>query len=227
MGVKRGPHDSFVSLTKGTPVIILASASPRRKDILAELGLDLAISPSDIDERRRENETPTELVERLAREKALACYENTGNMGSQDVVIAADTIVWLEDEVLGKPRSVSDAKAMLMRLSGAEHSVSTGVCLVLKGKDAEPVVHSFVETTHVRFYELSQEEVDSYIATGEAMDKAGAYGIQGQARLFVRAINGDYYNVVGLPVARTIRELAALSPAFALLPESLMRQSHC
>lgn len=206
-------------------MIILASASPRRKDILAELGLDLVVAPSDIDERRREAETPLELVERLAREKALACYVNTSEMGPRDVVIAADTIVWMEDEVLGKPRSVSDAKVMLARLSDAEHCVSTGVCLALKGQSSESIVHSFVETTRVHFYDLSEDEIASYVATGEAMDKAGAYGIQGRARLFVRAIEGDYYNVVGLPVARLVRELTALSPAFASLPQQLMSLS--
>ena len=205
-------------------MILLASASPRRKDILAALGLDLVVSPSDIDERRKENETPLALVERLARDKALACYANTNEMGPQDVVIAADTIVWDKDEVLGKPRDDSEAAAMLMRLSGTEHGVSTGVCLVLKGESAEPIVRSFVETTRVLFYDLTEGEISSYVATGEARDKAGAYGIQGRARLFVRAINGDYYNVVGLPVARTIRELARLSPAFATLPERLIRK---
>ena len=210
---------------KGTPMILLASASPRRKDILAELGLDLVVSPSDIDERRREGESPRELVERLAREKALACRANAGDLGPQDVVVAADTIVWVEDEVLGKPRSTSDAKTMLARLSGAEHCVSTGVCLLLEDEDSAPVIRSFVETTRVRFYDLSEDEIASYVATGEPMDKAGAYGIQDRARLFVRAIDGDYYNVVGLPVARLVRELQALSPAFATLPERLMRQS--
>ena len=209
---------------KGLSVIILASASPRRKDILAELGLDLVISPSDIDERQRESEGPLTLVERLSRDKALACLANVRDLGSQDVVIAADTIVWTGEEVLGKPRNASDATAMLMKLSGAAHNVSTGVCLVLKGESSEPVVRSFVETTRVVFYDLSENEIASYVATGEAMDKAGAYGIQGRARLFVRAIDGDYYNVVGLPVARTIRELAHLSPAYATLPERLIRQ---
>ena len=210
---------------KGTPVIILASASPRRKDILAELGLDLVISPADIDEQRRAAEKPLTLVERLAREKALACYANTNDLKSQDVIIAADTIVWAGDEVLGKPKSTSDAKSMLMRLSGDEHCVSTGVCLVRRDEDSEPIVRSFVETTRVRFYDLSEDEISAYVATGEAMDKAGAYGIQDRARLFVRAIEGDYYNVVGLPVARTIRELATLSPTFETLPERIIRHS--
>ena len=205
-------------------MIILASASPRRKDILEELGLDLVVSPSDINEQRKESEAPLALVERLAQEKALACYADVNNMNSLDVVIAADTIVWDEDEVLGKPRNASEATAMLMRLSGSEHCVSTGVCLVLRGENSEPVVRSFVETTRVCFYDLSENEIASYVATGEAMDKAGAYGIQGRARIFVRAIDGDYYNVVGLPVARMIRELARLSPAFATLPERLIRQ---
>ena len=206
-------------------MIFLASASPRRRDILAKLGLEFAVSPADIDERRRDDETPLELVERLARDKALACYANASDLQPQDVVIAADTIVWTGDDVFGKPSDAADAREMLERLSDNDHSVSTGVCLVLAGEDAGPVVHSFVETTRVRFYDLSEEEIASYIATGEPMDKAGAYGIQDRARLFVRAIDGDYYNVVGLPVARLVRELASLSPALATLPERLIRQS--
>ncbi len=206
-------------------MILLASASPRRRDILADLGLGFVIAPADIDEQRMEGETPLFLVERLARDKALACYSNANDLKPQDVVIAADTIVWTGDDVFGKPRDTADARAMLLRLSGAEHNVSTGVCLILKTEDAEPVVHSFVETTRVFFYDLSEDEVASYIATGEPMDKAGAYGIQDRARLFVRAIDGDYCNVVGLPVARLIRTLSTLSPAFATLPERLIRQS--
>ena len=207
-------------------MLILASASPRRRELLAELGLKPAIAPADIDEHRLEGESPLELVERLAREKALACCAYHDALKPQDVVIAADTIVWTGNEVFGKPQDETDARAMLERLSDSEHCVSTGVCLALRKEGPEPIVRSFVETTRVSFYALSENEIDSYIATGEPMDKAGAYGIQDRARLFVRAIEGDYYNVVGLPIARTVRELASLSPAFTGLLETLIRRSH-
>lgn len=207
-------------------MLILASASPRRREILADLGLEPAIAPADVDEQRLDGESPLELVERLARDKARACYASRKDLRHEDVIIAADTIVWTGNEVFGKPGDVADAKAMLKRLSNNTHCVSTGVCLTIKDESPTPVMRSFVETTHVRFYDLTEGEIDSYVATGEPMDKAGAYGIQDRARLFVRAIEGDYYNVVGLPVARMVRELSSLSPGFAGLPERLMRHSH-
>lgn len=195
--------------------MILASASPRRAELLERAGIYLHIRPADIDETRLEGESPTELVERLAREKAHAAFGNHDDYVRDMSLLAADTIVWTDDgEVLGKPADPGDACRMLRDLSGRTHHVSTGVCIMLDPwpEEAEPVETSFVETTDVTFYDLTDEEIAAYVATTEPLDKAGAYGIQGTGRLLVRKIDGDYYNVVGLPVARVIRELARLIP---------------
>lgn len=195
--------------------MILASASPRRAELLERAGIYLHIRPADIDESRHEGESPVELVERLARGKAHAALDNHDDYVRDTSLLGADTIVWTDDgEVLGKPRDPADACRMLRDLSGRTHHVSTGVCIMVDPwlGEGEPVETSFVETTDVTFYELTDEEIAAYVATTEPLDKAGAYGIQGTGRLLVRKIDGDYYNVVGLPVARVIRELAALIP---------------
>lgn len=190
----------------------LASQSPRRRQLLEAAGFSLTIVPADIDETRQEGETPTHLVERLARQKAEATRGSLAGRATEDVLLAADTIVWTADgDVLGKPVDVKAACAMLQELSGRTHHVSTGVCLMHLDPTAKALAtRSFVETTRVSFFDLTDEEIRAYVASGEPMDKAGAYGIQGRGRLLVSGIEGDWANVVGLPVARVVRELEAL-----------------
>lgn len=190
----------------------LASQSPRRRQLLEAAGFSLTIVPADIDETRQEGETPTHLVERLARQKAEATRGSLAGRATEDVLLAADTIVWTEDgDVLGKPVDVKAACAMLQELSGRTHHVSTGVCLMHLDPTAKALAtRSFVETTRVSFFDLTDEEIRAYVASGEPTDKAGAYGIQGRGRLLVSGIEGDWANVVGLPVARVVRELEAL-----------------
>lgn len=193
--------------------LILASQSPRRRELLEQAGFELTVAPSDIDETRRSGESPVELVERLARGKARAALPLLHHGATSAVaVVAADTIVWTDaGEVLGKPADEDDAARMLRELSGRTHHVSTGACVAAGAADgATGRVTSFVETTDVTFWELTDAEVAAYVASGEPGDKAGAYGIQGAGRLLVREVCGDYQNVVGLPVARLVRELGAL-----------------
>ena len=180
--------------------MILASASPRRIDILRQAGFSPEICPQDVDETPHAGEQPKELVERLARAKATACARA---QGEGDIIVAADTIVWDEDgHVLGKPFDETEAKAMLQTLSGRRHHVSTGVAIYADG-----TLSSFVETTDVWFFPLSNEEIDTYVATGDPLDKAGAYGYQSLGCTLVERIDGDYYNVVGLPIGRLTKEL--------------------
>ena len=187
--------------------MILASGSPRRREILEDLGISPIVRPADVDETPLDGESPTELVERLARAKADACAADLPAKLAGQTVLAADTIVWREgDHVLGKPANDDQARAMLEELSGATHHVSTGVCLLVRSGGREERV-SFHDTTDVRFRSLSAEEIDAYVRSGEPADKAGSYGIQGLGRLLVSGIEGDYYNVVGLPVTRTLCEL--------------------
>ncbi len=187
--------------------IILASGSPRRIELLREAGFDPVVAPQDVDETAKPGELPAELVERLARLKAASALGHA-DVEPGDVVIAADTIVAMGNELLGKPANEEDAKRMLTELSGNKHHVDTGVCLVLVGQEAK--VSSFVETSSVEFFELSPAEIEAYVATGEPMDKAGSYGIQGKGRALVKGIEGCYFNIVGLPVARLLRELDRL-----------------
>lgn len=190
----------------------LASQSPRRRQLLEAAGFSLTIVPADIDETRLEGETPSHLVERLACQKAEATRLALAGKATDDVLLAADTIVWTGDgDVLGKPADEKAACATLRELSGRAHHVSTGVCLMQLDHAANAVAtRSFVETTCVSFFDLTDEEIRAYVASGEPMDKAGAYGIQGRGRLLVSGIEGDWANVVGLPVARVVRELEAL-----------------
>ncbi|MBO7674109.1 MAG: septum formation inhibitor Maf [Atopobiaceae bacterium] len=187
--------------------MILASASPRRQELLAAAGFSLTIEPADIDETRMPSESPCELVGRLATQKAQASLAAHGPLGAGETLLAADTIVWTGDDVLGKPIDQQDARRMLAELSGKTHHVSTGVCLVRATADGTCTTRTFVETTAVTFRTLSTDEINAYVATGEPMDKAGAYGIQGGAGRFVERLDGDYDNVVGLPVARVLEEL--------------------
>lgn len=176
--------------------IILASASPRRSELLKQVGVTFAVSVAEIDETRFENESPSVLVSRLSREKALAVSV------SNEIVIAADTVVALGDNVLGKPQNSEDAVRMLQELSGKSHTVYTGFSVLQGNKLVTDVV-----ATEVVFRDLASEEIFRYVANGEPMDKAGAYGIQGEAAAFVSEIHGDYYNVVGLPLCRLISVL--------------------
>lgn len=190
--------------------MILASQSPRRIELMREAGFDIAVVPADIDETPLPDESPLELVERLACAKAQAIARAQKIAATHDkqdeVIVAADTIVAIDGEKLGKPRNEKDAQAMLRRLSGRTHQVATGVCII-RGNACE----SFTEVTDVTFYELSASEIEGYVASEEPMDKAGAYGIQGVGgRMLVKKIDGDFYNVVGLPIARVVRELHAL-----------------
>ena len=175
--------------------IILASASPRRKELLNMLGVqDLKIVPAVGGEKAAEGLAPDALVITLASHKA---REVAAQSAPGDVVIAADTIVWHRGRVFGKPHSEDEAARMLRELSGDRHEVYTGVAVIKDGRELLEAEHSFV-----RFRTLSDAEIAAYIATGEPMDKAGAYGIQGRASLFVEGIDGDYFNVVGLPLCR-------------------------
>jgi septum formation protein len=182
--------------------VILASQSPRRKELLGLLGIPFTVRVADIDETMNPGAAPYSEVARVSRLKALAVPRE-----ADDLVIAADTIVVCDDQVLGKPKDASDAKEMLQLLSGRSHQVMTGLT-VLRGEFATVVT----EVTDVIFRPLSDKEIDDYIATGEPMDKAGAYGIQGGAALFCRRLEGDYYNVVGLPVCRLAEILQELAP---------------
>lgn len=179
-------------------MIILASKSPRRKELLTLITPDFEIIPAAGEERADKSLPPGEYVCALAAHKAA----EISGLHKKDTVIGADTVVAIDGEILGKPTDASDAKRMLMKLSGREHSVFTGVCIMSSG--AQTV---FCEETKVRFFTLSEAEIDAYIATGEPFDKAGAYGIQDRGALLVSGITGDYYNVMGLPVGRLAREL--------------------
>lgn len=188
--------------------MILASQSPRRIELMRDAGFDITIIPADIDEAPLPGESPFELVKRLARNKAEAVAGRPGN--EDELVVAADTIVALDSAIMGKPRDHEDACAMLRRLSGRTHQVATGVCILNARKQA---IDSFVCVTDVTFFELTDREIRNYVATGEADDKAGSYGIQGLGgRLLVKSINGDFYNVVGLPIAEVVRRIEKLRP---------------
>ena len=167
---------------------------------MREAGFDARVIPANIDETALPDEGPFDLVERLARAKAAAVAKEHAEEG--EPVVAADTIVALAGELLGKPADEADARRMLHALSGKTHQVATGI--VCDGS-----AESFVDITDVTFYELSHDEIDAYVVTGEPMDKAGAYGIQGQyGRMLVEKIDGDFYNVVGLPIAKVVRALS-------------------
>lgn len=182
--------------------LILASKSPRRRELLAQMGLtDFEIHPALGEELAQPDLTPPELVQALALHKAQEVAQTFAQSG--DVVIGADTIVVLDGQVLGKPHDEAHALAMLTALSGREHHVYTGVAVLQDGRELAQV-----EDTAVWFRDASQAELNRYIATGEPMDKAGAYGIQGRGGLLVSRIEGDYTNVVGLPIVRLASMLA-------------------
>lgn len=177
-------------------MIILASKSPRRKELLSFITTDFAVKSADVDETLPQGITPDKAVEYLSKIKAEP-FKN-----ENDIVIGADTVVALDGKILGKPRDDADAFATLKMLSGREHSVFTGVS-VIKGENIE----TFSVQTKVKMFELTDEEIEEYIATDEPFDKAGSYGIQGKGSLLVEKIDGDYFNVVGLPISRLNRVL--------------------
>lgn len=178
--------------------IILASASPRRKEILKLADLKFDVMPSDAQEITTKT-APNEVVMELASIKAKDIYKKSEK---QSMIVGADTVVAYQGQILGKPTDEADAKRMLTMLSGQTHEVYTGVCIIEDGK-----TKTFYEETKVTFYEISDEQIDHYIKTGEPMDKAGSYGIQGKAAVFIKGIEGDYYNVVGFPIARFLQEI--------------------
>jgi septum formation protein len=184
--------------------LILASTSPRRAEILHDAGFSFAVIASAVDETPIPGESPNELVQRLADAKAeLAAARAVGPA----IVLGADTVVTLDGRIFGKPRSSDDARQMLENLSGRTHAVVTGVTLI-RLPDAER--RTFVESTLVHFAQLSAEEITRYLATEEPHDKAGSYAIQGRAGRYIPRIEGDYFNIVGLPLARVTQALAEL-----------------
>ena len=196
--------------------MILASSSPRRLQLLQELGITPIVLPAAIDESPLPAEKPTALVARLAKQKALACQKRALHelelaSRANQVIVAADTTVWFQDTILGKPSNAENAIHMLKQLSGKTHQVSTGVQLLkLDASGTIAAQATFIETSQVSFYDLSTQDIERYVATGEPMDKAGAYGIQGYGRLLVQKIDGDFFSIVGLPVARLMREIQTL-----------------
>ncbi len=193
-------------------MLVLASASPRRQELLRHAGISFVVQPADIDETPLPREHPRECVERLAREKALSVWTRRPH----DIVLGADTIVVIDGSILNKPIDLEDAARMLSLLSGRTHQVITGVCLVspvvCSTQDENPQISVASETTLVTMTALSDEEIGEYISTGEPMDKAGAYAIQGRASRWIPRIEGDYTNVVGLPVALVYRLLRKEGP---------------
>jgi septum formation protein len=184
--------------------LVLASASPRRAELLKAAGFEFEVRPVDVDERVRPGETPAAYVRRLAEAKAAACVAGPPSVAQVEAgpaicILAADTAVVVDGVIFGKPADDIEARAMLQALSGRAHQVMTGVCV--RAADAGNASHSAVETTTVWFATLGREEIDWYLTSGEGRDKAGAYAIQGLAARFIPRIDGSYSNVVGLPIA--------------------------
>lgn len=175
--------------------IILASGSPRRKEILENTNLKFSVITSDIDERIFENEEPIQLVLRLAFEKCMSVAQNNPS----DLVIGADTIVVLDNEILGKPKNEEEAFNTLSKLSNREHQVITGMSIVNLGNEKKIVDYAI---SNVKFKKLTDQDIKDYISTKECLDKAGSYGIQGYGALLVEEIKGDYFNIVGLPISK-------------------------
>lgn len=198
--------------------IVLASASPRRKELLEQVGVEFTICPAKGEEIITKS-IPQEVVVELASQKAMEVAGLLQSYGdshgdvttpTDTIVIGADTVVAYDGRILGKPADEEEAKKMLAFLQGNTHSVYTGVALVFMDASGKAGIHSFYEKTDVEMYPMSQAEIDRYVASGEPMDKAGAYGIQGKCAIHIRQISGDYNNVVGLPVARLYQELKKL-----------------
>ena len=183
--------------------VVLASASPRRRELLALVGIPHVVRPADIDETPLPDEAPAALVTRLAREKALRVA--TAAATPHTLIVAADTTVVLDGEILNKPESVADAERTLARLSGRTHTVATGIACALNGR-----LVSDVEQVAVTFRRLDADEIRAYVATGEPMDKAGSYGIQGYGATIVQRIDGDYFAVMGLSLVRMLELMREL-----------------
>lgn len=178
------------------PKLILASGSPRRSEIMQSVGWGFTKAPPDIDESQRDNESPSDYVLRLAREKAEAVADSHPG----ELILAADTTVVIDDEIIGKPVDEEDARRMIRMLSARWHEVLTGVAIAKNG-----TTEVGLQSTRVKFAPLSDEEVNFLVAKGDPLDKAGAYAVQAQAALFIEAIDGDYWNVVGLPISLVYR----------------------
>jgi septum formation protein len=185
--------------------VVLASASPRRRDLLTLVGIAHTVQPADTDESLRASELPEAYAERLSRAKA----ETIASLSPDSLVIGADTIVVIDDAVLGKPRDVGDAERMLAILSGRSHTVMTAVAVSFNGTTV-----SAVEMVDVTFRAIDADEIRSYVATGEPMDKAGAYGIQGYGATIVRRIDGDYFAVMGLSLIRLVALMAEVGVSY-------------
>lgn len=188
--------------------IILASASPRRRELLAQIGMEFEAIPSKAEENTH-SRIPWEMVLELSERKAVDIYDSLPREKKKEsVVVGADTVVALEKEILGKPGSFQRAVDMLTLLQGKTHQVYTGVTVLYPEKEGENYLKvSFYEKTDVTMYPMSEEEITAYVNTGEPMDKAGAYGIQGKCAAYIKEIRGDYYNVVGLPIGRLYQEI--------------------
>ncbi len=198
--------------------IVLASGSPRRKELLEQLGLEFEICPAKGEEIITTN-VPEDVVKELSKQKAeevasgIVAYnaEHPDLVTPQDIlVIGSDTVVAYDGKILGKPKDEADAMRMLSMLQGNVHSVFTGMTFVIIGADGRTGEFSTVEQTKVHMHPMSEEEIKRYIATGEPMDKAGAYAIQGKCGIYIEKIDGDYYNVVGLPIAKMYQSLKAI-----------------
>lgn len=181
-------------LTSMKTPVILASNSPRRKELLQQVGIPFVADPADVDESVRPGELPAVYAVRVALDKGRVAAKRAG----KGIVLAADTIVLVDGSILGKPSGADEAVSILKRLSGREHEVITGVAIIEAASGKELARH---ETTRVRFRRLKEQEIKAYVATGEPLDKAGAYGIQGKGALLVERIDGCYFNVVGLPLS--------------------------
>lgn len=185
--------------------IILASASPRRKELLRQVGIEAVVEPSHVEERITSTE-PDQVVMELSRQKAEDVA--AGHQGEPVVVIGSDTVVAVDGQILGKPKDAADAVHMISMLAGRSHQVYTGVTLIACGGTESGASRvTFAEKTDVHVYPMTLRQIEAYVSTGEPMDKAGAYGIQGMFAAYVKGISGDYNNVVGLPVGRVCREL--------------------
>ncbi|MGH9397097.1 MAG: Maf family protein [Terriglobia bacterium] len=187
-------------------VLILASHSPRRRELLENAGIKFTVQPAQVDESRRRGEAAADYVERMARDKALAAARRAP---AGSLVLGADTAVVAAGQVLGKPKDAADAARMLRLLSGGTHYVVTGICIVRAAETIEALQH---ESTTVVFKPLTETAIQQYIRSGEPLDKAGGYGIQGLASKFVARVEGSFDNVVGLPVSRVVEMLRALQP---------------
>lgn len=207
-------------MIKNNKKIILASASPRRRELLAQIGMEFQVLPSGAEEKTKRrhacapaywtgNCSPSEMVKELSHLKALDVFQKlSGGEQAQSLVIGADTVVALDNHIMGKPENEENAVKMLSALQGRTHQVYTGVTLIWQeDKSMVQKEISFYEETSVTMFPMTPEEIKAYAATGEPMDKAGAYGIQGKCAAYIKGISGDYNNVVGLPVGRLYQEM--------------------